>query len=97
MSDKTGPPAKTPKQLPPPRIVPSSDIQYFSRVIPASYRPRNIGSYCILLRISKRCAMLLAVIPGLFGFVGLAHMFNRDRAWGIVLLLLGWLFGGLPA
>lgn len=40
--------------------------------------------------LNPHTALVLALIPGLFGFCGLGQMYKRSWGWGIGILILGW-------
>ena len=42
--------------------------------------------------LNPHMAIVLAIVPGLFGFLGLGQMYKRSWGWGVFIFFLGLLF-----
>ena len=47
--------------------------------------------------LNPRIALVLAIVPGLFGFLGIGYLYMRKWGMGIGMMLFGWVLLVLPA
>lgn len=78
----------------PPPALAMSDMPISEGVTPS---PAGGGSQDNGPLLNPRVALILAIVPGLFGFLGIGYLYMRRWGMGLGMLVFGWVILVLPA